>query len=295
MQTIKMGDQGSDVAALQETLNLVLGSGLDVDGDFGPKTNQAVIHFQELYDLEPNGVVDALTWVKLAVHMPPTPIKPIGKPRPSNAANVVMPPKDGAIFGIDISRYQPMVVWKKVKADGVKFCFLKATEGLTSKDPSFASHYAGARSVGIPVGAYHYFKPSASPEAQAAHFLKTANLKPGDLLPVLDLESRIKKPTQERVNDALTFLKVVADKIGRLPILYTGPAFLNELNNPQEFYNYPLWLANYRRKGPKVPPPWNTWNFWQYSDEGQISGINADAVDYDLFNGSEEDLKKFIL
>ena len=37
-----------------------------VDGIFGPLTEESVIAFQEIYGLEPNGIVDEVTWNKMA-------------------------------------------------------------------------------------------------------------------------------------------------------------------------------------------------------------------------------------
>lgn len=43
---------------------------------------------------------------------------------------------------------------------------------------------------------------------------------------------------------------------------------------------------------PTLPRGWFKWTFWQYSEKGQVNGINA-KVDLNLFNGSLEDLYKF--
>ena len=41
-----------------------------------------------------------------------------------------------------------------------------------------------------------------------------------------------------------------------------------------------------------LPKGWFEWTFWQYSDKGQINGINA-SVDLNVFNGTLEELYKF--
>jgi LysM repeat protein len=43
---------------------------------------------------------------------------------------------------------------------------------------------------------------------------------------------------------------------------------------------------------PFLPRGWFKWTFWQYSEKGQVNGINAD-VDLDVFNGTLEELYKF--
>jgi peptidoglycan hydrolase-like protein with peptidoglycan-binding domain len=65
-QTIKLGDTGDDVKRLQRVLarSKILGFD-DVDGVFGPQTEQAVKDFQQANGLAADGVVGPLTWSKL--------------------------------------------------------------------------------------------------------------------------------------------------------------------------------------------------------------------------------------
>jgi peptidoglycan hydrolase-like protein with peptidoglycan-binding domain len=61
--TIKLGDTGDDVKRLQRVFarNKELGPE-DVDGVFGPKTDQAVKDFQQSNGLVVDGVVGPITW-----------------------------------------------------------------------------------------------------------------------------------------------------------------------------------------------------------------------------------------
>jgi peptidoglycan hydrolase-like protein with peptidoglycan-binding domain len=63
--TIKKGANGEAVKLLQQHLNWYVGP-LDVDGDFGAATEQAVKDFQEFWgSLTVDGIVGALTWTAL--------------------------------------------------------------------------------------------------------------------------------------------------------------------------------------------------------------------------------------
>ncbi len=53
---LKRGSKGSDVRALQEQLN-TLGYGLDADGDFGGRTEDAVKHLQKSFGYTVDGIV----------------------------------------------------------------------------------------------------------------------------------------------------------------------------------------------------------------------------------------------
>ena len=64
MHTLRQGDRGEDVRALQI---LLIGRGCDgdmhePDGIFGPDTLGAVKLYQKIAGLEPDGIVGILTW-----------------------------------------------------------------------------------------------------------------------------------------------------------------------------------------------------------------------------------------
>ena len=68
---VRAGDAGETVKYIQNALNTVRRSvkeipPLDVDGMFGPKTENAVKAFQKYYGLAVDGIVGPLTWAKLS-------------------------------------------------------------------------------------------------------------------------------------------------------------------------------------------------------------------------------------
>ena len=65
--TLKNGSKGHAVKELQQKLNHH-GAHLSVDGDFGPKTEAAVKHFQHTHNLAADGVVGPKTQHALHVH-----------------------------------------------------------------------------------------------------------------------------------------------------------------------------------------------------------------------------------
>ena len=72
------------------------------------------------------------------------------KPNPGVAAAHDMP-----IQGIDVSYFQGNVDWTKVEAAGIRFAYIKVTEGGDRFDPNFRDNWAGAKQAGIARGAYH--------------------------------------------------------------------------------------------------------------------------------------------
>ena len=57
--------------------------------------------------------------------------------------------------GIDVSKWQPQIDWKKVKASGITFAIIRACYS-TSTDTKFEKHIKGALAEGINVGVYCY-------------------------------------------------------------------------------------------------------------------------------------------
>lgn len=78
MVILKKGDKGPHVKRLQYLLNIVLNPspGLVEDGDFGAKTHDAVIRFQQLNSLKRDGVVGPQTWTALGQRFAATPTPP---------------------------------------------------------------------------------------------------------------------------------------------------------------------------------------------------------------------------
>lgn len=194
-----------------------------------------------------------------------------------------------AILGIDVSFYQDNVNWQAVAADGVVFAFAKATEGINIVDDKFASFWAGMRAAGIIRGAYHFFRPAASVQAQVNLFVNTIKkLEVDDLPPVLDVEVTNGMNIDTIVNGMQQWLSAVEKALGRRPIIYTSPNFWeSQLGDLQQFSNYPLWIAHYGTDNPIIPGAWSTWTFHQYSESGNIKGI-AGNVDLNRFESFKQ-------
>lgn len=73
--TIQQGSRGSDVELAQYELcrALFLGGPDDVDGDFGPRTAQAVRDYQSANGLAADGIVGPITWGRMLGQYPEPP------------------------------------------------------------------------------------------------------------------------------------------------------------------------------------------------------------------------------
>ncbi|MCA9151588.1 MAG: membrane dipeptidase, partial [Planctomycetales bacterium] len=93
-QVLRVGAEGRLVATLQRTLSARLAPSveIDIDGDFGPQTEQAVRQFQELHKLPVTGAVDEATWKALGSLVESGPVVP--EPELVNATPPVRGPAD---------------------------------------------------------------------------------------------------------------------------------------------------------------------------------------------------------
>jgi lysozyme len=193
------------------------------------------------------------------------------------------------VQGIDVSHYQGVVDWQQVAQAGMSFAFAKATEGITYVDPQLAANWAGIQAAGLVRGAYHFFEPNDDATLQAQHFLATVQLAPGDLPPVLDVETTGGVSDAQLWSGVATWLEVVEQATGRQPILYTAPGFWSSHEPDLTLTRYPLWLADYATQ-PTLPDGWTSWLFWQHSQSGSVAGVTG-AVDLDLFSGTLQQLQ----
>ncbi len=192
-------------------------------------------------------------------------------------------------FGVDVSHFQgasgvPETNWTQMYAQGRRFAFVKASEGLTGPDDTtMATNVASAQQAGFLVGVYHYAHPENRPTTNGAvqeadHFLTFAgsNIGPGMLRPVLDWESTTGSVTSN-TDWALAFSQEIVNNrgAGAAPIIYcTGSVFDSRLAN------YALWLRYYSTNNPAtlnlvapVAGAFANWAFIQYTD-GPLGGLS---------------------
>jgi lysozyme len=179
--------------------------------------------------------------------------------------------------GIDVSRHQGEIDWEKVKADGVHFVFIKATQGVGYKFVDyFRNHAPKSLGFGLQVGAYHYGTFSTIPEAitEAKYFLSVVKDFKLTYPLVLDLEENKKNVSKKQLTDAANAFLDVLKNAKYQVILYTGKAFL-ETQLDEKQIHCPLWIARY---GSELG---RTADIWQHTSEGQVNGITG-SVDMNI-------------
>lgn len=199
------------------------------------------------------------------------------------------------VTGIDVSYYQGTVDWAAVKRSGRAFAFARVSDGTGFRDPTFARNWAAMKREGLIRGAYQYFRASDDPIAQADLVLDAiGTLEPGDLPPVLDLETSDGMSSSTVIARAAAWVNRVEAATGRSPIIYTSIGYWETLpaSSTAQFAKRPLWVANYGVSCPHVPDTWSTWRFWQFSESGSVPGVSGNT-DVNVWNGTLDELRAF--
>jgi len=199
------------------------------------------------------------------------------------------------IHGMDVSYYEDSIDWNAAHGAGIDFAFVRVSDGTTYRDPKFAAYWAGARAAGVLRGAYQFFRPAEDPIAQAELLLDLMGpLDPGDLPPVIDVEVSGGLTQPEVAASVQSWVTHVAQRTGRVPIVYAGLYSWPDLTNSADVTTSPLWVAQYTSAAcPNIPGPWPRWTFWQYSSTGSMPGIPGAMLDVNVFDGTLDDLRHF--
>lgn len=206
----------------------------------------------------------------------------------------------GDVRGIDISHHQGEIDWERlanaqIQGSPLQFVFIKATEGTDLFDKDFNYNFAEARRHEVIRGAYHFFSLKSSARRQAEFFCHTVQLEPGDLPPVLDVETDpkdVKGYTRERLRrEVLEWLAYVEHHYGVKPMIYASYSYKKENLGGEPFDCYPFWIAHYYVDSLSYK---GQWTFWQHTDAGHVDGIRGD-VDINLFNGTSRELHQLLI
>ncbi|PWV99269.1 lysozyme [Hoeflea marina] len=196
------------------------------------------------------------------------------------------------VHGIDVSKYQGEIDWEKVRANGIAFAFMKATEGGDRSDARFGQYWRQAGQAGIVHAPYHFYYFCTPAAQQAAWYIANVPRASVKMPPVIDMEWNPQSPSCKLRPDPETvrsemqiWLNAVERHYGKKPIIYTTVDFHRE-NLNGHFRGYQFWLRSVAAHPEKIYPN-HHWTFWQYTGTGVVPGIEGDA-DINVFGGSQK-------
>lgn len=193
--------------------------------------------------------------------------------------------------GIDVSTFQKTIDWSKVKADGIGFAMVKATQGKGESyplylftDSQFKANIVGANRNGIECGVYHYLTATtvAGAKEEAEYFISTIAPYKSivKLYAAVDVESKYLPNDKTLLTQIVNVFCTAVMQAGFKPMVYTNPNFLTYRLN--SIKTWPLWLALWRSKD-NVPTvaQYPNLTLWQWGTEA-VDGITTGKVDADF-------------
>lgn len=198
--------------------------------------------------------------------------------------------KDGEVIsykGIDVSKFQGDIDWKKVAKDGVEFAMIRVgyrgygEKGTLVEDPTAKDNLKGANAAGIKTGVYFYTQAITEDEVreEANAVIELIRAYKIDCPVVVDVE-RVSnagaRMNQISVEQRTKLVKIFCDVIGQAgynPMIYHNLEMGAVLLDISQLEAYDKWFAYYN---PDLYYPY-AYKVWQYTDKGRVDGIAGDV------------------
>ena len=204
------------------------------------------------------------------------------------------------MYGIDISNHQRNIDLTAGKYD---FAIIKATEGVSFKDPSFEKFAVQLTVLNKLVGCYHFARPdlhgaTSEMEKEADWFIsvvRNARLLNKAIL-VLDWETE----PMDREDLLNAFILRVENQTGITPFIYSSKYKLNSWKNWRAINHCPIWMAlwpSISRPSSGIDPSFTkpdktvNWTIWQYTSVGTYPNYKGN-VDLDYCELTADEWKK---
>ena len=191
--------------------------------------------------------------------------------------------------GIDVSKYQGDIDWKKVAADGVEFAYIRlgcrgyGSSGSLIMDEYFHKNMKGALGQNLQVGAYFFSQAVNVEEAieEAKMVVKELEAYKDQIYsPIaIDIETvdghkarQDALTKEERTAVCIAFCEYIKEA-GYTPMVYGDLETFSELLDVELLAEYEFWLCE---TDGKLTFPYH-FSKWQYSHKGRVSGIKGDV------------------
>ena len=182
-------------------------------------------------------------------------------------------------IGIDVSKWQEDIDFKKVKKSGVEFVMIRVgtTNSKTNEfilDPKFKQNIENAQKVGLDIGIYFYSYANTRKQAKEEAKWVIKQIKDYNVtLPVVfDWEdwnnfNHHKVSFFSLTKVAEEFMKTVERK-GYTGMLYSSKTYLENIWFET---SYDIWLAHYTKNTDYK----GKYKMWQLTNNGKVDGINT--------------------
>ncbi len=194
-------------------------------------------------------------------------------------------------MGIDASKFQGSIDFKKLKDQGVEFAILRCGfrsygSGTLNKDSSFETFAKDAAKNDIKIGAYFFSSAITTAEAleEAEYVLDI--IKPYNITypVVLDFEEiagdtyRQENLSEKELTDIIITFCDRIEKAGYTPMIYSNlKGFIGRLDLTR-LEKYEKWFAYYSGT-PYFP---YEFSIWQYTESAKLDGVSGNTIDLNI-------------
>lgn len=194
-------------------------------------------------------------------------------------------------LAVDVSAYQPYIDWQALKAAGVDVAMLRVGyrgygSGAMVVDDMFTQHAANATEAGIQIGVYFFSQALNYDEGvEEANFVLNAIKDYNITCPVaIDTEEVWAEDARtndlditSRTDSIIGFCDTI-NAAGYTSMIYSNRNWFVQKLDLTRLGGYKFWVAHYSNQ-PDFP---YVYNGWQYTNEGQIDGIDG-SVDLNVW------------
>lgn len=190
------------------------------------------------------------------------------------------------VRGIDVSAHNGDISFPSVAGAGIRFVWIKASEGETVRDRRYARNVRAARDAGLQTGAYHFFRFDCDGVLQAMNLCQALDGEVPPLGVAIDVEIE-NNPDGIPDETVISNLESMADYLSLkgIPVTFYTNKEAYSRYIAERFADYPLWICSFSDYEPVDDD--THWQYWQYSHAGKIPGIDG-KVDENVLNTEAE-------
>lgn len=194
-------------------------------------------------------------------------------------------------MGVDASKFQGSIDFKKLKEQGVEFAMLRCGfrsygNGILNTDSSFDTFAKDAIKNDIKIGAYFFSSAVTTDEAieEADYVLDIIKPYKVTYPVVIDFEEisgdsyRQENLSEQELTDIIIAFCDRIEKAGYKPMIYSNlKGFVGRLDLTR-LEKYEKWFAYYS----DIPYFPYEYSIWQYSDSAKLDGVSGNTIDLDI-------------
>lgn len=181
--------------------------------------------------------------------------------------------------GIDVSRHQGSIDWKKVKSAGIDFVMIRAGYGMEydQVDANFHTNIKNAQAAGLECGVYWYSYAVSTSEALKEAKVCYNTIKGYKLSYPVAFDIEDPSQTGLSATTISNMTKVFCDYLEDQKYyvsVYSYVSFLKDKMNSSVLSKYDIWVAH---TGVSKPSFTGSYGMWQYSHTGRVNGISGNV------------------